>query len=303
MCIALRAGEVDHVLVQRRLVLVEEAHELADAALVAEDVLLLFALALVFDGDRQAAVEESLLAHARVQDLVVVDRVVEDLAVGLEGDVGAVILRRADDLHLLGDRAAGELHLVDPAVAVHLHLQPLAQRVDDRGADAVQAAGDLVAAAAELAAGVQHRVHDLQRGTARLRLDIHGDAAAVVGDGDRPVGVDRHADMRAEAGQRLVDGVVHDLVNEVMQAGRGGGADIHARALPDGLQAFEHLDLRGVIACFRLDDLFDIFRFFRQFCHISLREKSFLIVVFRFVVFVKTVPRPLKTKNRVLRNA
>ena len=258
---------------QRRLVLVEEAHELADAALVAEDVLLLFALALVFDGDRQAAVEESLLAHARVQDLIVVDRVVEDLAVGFEGDVGAVILRRADDLHLLGDRAAGELHLVDLPVAVHLHLQPFAQRVDDRGADAVQAAGDLVAAAAELAAGVQHRVDDLQRGTARLRLDVHGDAAAVVGDGDRPVRVDRHVDMRAEAGQRLVDGVVHDLVHEVVQAGRGGRADIHARALSDRLEALEHLDLRGVIVLFGLLDQLVVFRFFRIFCHVSLRRR------------------------------
>ena len=43
-----------------------------------------------------------------------------------------------------------------------LEVEPLRQRVDDRDADAVQAAGDLVAAAvAELAAGVQDGQHDL----------------------------------------------------------------------------------------------------------------------------------------------
>ena len=56
------------------------------------------------------------------------------------------------------------------------------QGVDDRDADAVQAAGDRVAAAAELAAGVQHRQHDLDGGAAVLgagdRLDR--DATAVV---------------------------------------------------------------------------------------------------------------------------
>ena len=50
------------------------------------------------------------------------------------------------------------------AVALDLDLEPARQRVHDRHADAVQAAGDLVALAAELAAGVEHREHDLGRG-------------------------------------------------------------------------------------------------------------------------------------------
>ena len=50
--------------------------------------------------------------------------------------------------------------LVDLAVAPDLEVEPLGQRVDDRDADAVQAAGDLVAVVVELAAGVQHRQDD-----------------------------------------------------------------------------------------------------------------------------------------------
>ena len=48
---------------------------------------------------------------------------------------------------------------------------------------------------------------------------IHGDAAAVVDDGHRVVDVDRDVDLIAVAGERLVDRVVDDLVDEVMQAG------------------------------------------------------------------------------------
>jgi hypothetical protein len=71
---------------------------------------------------------------------------------------------------------------IDLAVFEYLDLQPFGQGVDHGGAHAVEAAGDLVAAAAEFAAGVQHGVHHLKRGLAGLGLDVHGDAAAVVGD-------------------------------------------------------------------------------------------------------------------------
>ena len=61
----------------------------------------------------------------------------------------------------------GDPHLegLEPAeaVALDLDLDALGQRVDDRDADAVQAAGDLVAGAAELAAGVQDGEYDGDR--------------------------------------------------------------------------------------------------------------------------------------------
>ncbi len=52
------------------------------------------------------------------------------------------------------------------AVAAHLGVKPLRQCVDDGHADAVQTAGNLVAATlAELAAGMEHSEHDLERRT------------------------------------------------------------------------------------------------------------------------------------------
>ncbi len=50
------------------------------------------------------------------------------------------------------------------------------------------------------------------------------------------------------AGQRLVDGVVHHLVDHVVQAGAViGVADIHARPLAHGVEAFQHLDRIGAV--------------------------------------------------------
>ena len=64
------------------------------------------------------------------------------------------------------------------------------------------------------------------------------------------VGVERHVDMVGMAGERLVDGVVDDLVDHVVQAGAVVGvADIHAGTLAHGVEATQHLD--GPCAIFR----------------------------------------------------
>ena len=130
---------------------------------------------------------------------------------------------------------------------MHLHRQPLGKGVDDARADAVQTAGDLVASAAELAARVQHGVDDLERGTARLRLNVDRNAAAVIHNGDGVALVDRHLNFRAVARERLVDGVIHNFVDEVMQAAHRRRADVHARALAHRLKPLENLNFRGVI--------------------------------------------------------
>ena len=111
----------------------------------------------------------------------------------------------------------------------------------------MEAAGDLVAAAAELAAGVEDGHDHLEGGLAHLGVLGHGDAAAVVLDGERAVGVDGHLDVGAEAGKGLVDGVVDDLVDQMMIAALGRVADVHGRAHAHGLEPLEDLDGVGVV--------------------------------------------------------
>ena len=113
----------------------------------------------------------------------------------------------------------------------------------------MQAAGDLVAAAvAELTAGVQDGQHDLDGRALLLLHDPDGNAAAVVGLRHRVVRMDRDVDTRAVAGERLVDGVVDDLVDEVMQPAHAGRPDVHAGSLADRLETLEHGDVLRVVA-------------------------------------------------------
>ena len=135
------------------------------------------------------------------------------------------------------------------AVAAHVDGEPLGAGVDHRSAHAVQAAGHLVAGvlAAELAAGVQDGVNDGDGGQAGVGLNVHRDAAAVIRDLNDVVFQDLDLDVVAVAGQCFIDGVVHDLVDQMMQAALAGGTDIHARALAHRLQTLQNLDLAGII--------------------------------------------------------
>jgi hypothetical protein len=108
----------------------------------------------------------------------------------------------------------------------------------------MEAARDLVATATELAAGVQDRMHDLERVLAGAVL-ADRDAATIVDDLDRAVLVDRHLDVARLTRHRLVDRVGDDLPDEVVETANVRRTDVHAGALPDSLEPLEHLDALG----------------------------------------------------------
>ena len=143
----------------------------------------------------------------------------------------------------LGNLATGEGHGINFALFVDLNLQPLRQGIDHRGAHAMETAGNLIASAAELAAGVEHGEDHFQGALSGLLLNIHRDAAAVIGDGNHVPFFDADLNVGAEASQGLVDGVIHNFINQVVQAGGRGGADIHARPLAHRFQTFQNLNL------------------------------------------------------------
>ena len=82
----------------------------------------------------------------------------------------------------------------------------------------MQTARDLISVLVELTAGMQVGHDDLGSGDPLLVMDADRNAAPVIGDGARAVGVEGHRDGVAIAGERLVDRVVDDLVNHVVQA-------------------------------------------------------------------------------------
>ncbi len=133
-----------------------------------------------------------------------------------------------------------EFLLVYCVVAEDLHYHVVAQGVDAAHAHAVQATGDLVAVLVELAAGVEDGHDDLEGGAVLFLVHVDGDTATVVLDGDAVVGVYLHVDLVAVARQSLVNGVVHNLIDKVVQAAFVHVADVHSRAHAHGFQSFKY---------------------------------------------------------------
>src|SRR5262249_24139288 len=183
----LLALEEQHLRMDRRLVLVEVLDELDDAALVEERVAPL--VPLVLDDDLESLVEERELPQP-VRERVEAERdLLEDLRIRLESHDRAV---------LRGLLAGGQLRLrhavlvalgPDLSAAACLDLEPFTQRVDDRDADTVKTARDLVRRVLELASRVQHGQHDFRGRLAALLVDVDGNAAPIVADGARTVRV------------------------------------------------------------------------------------------------------------------
>ena len=128
---------------------------------------------------------------------------------------------------------------------LHPAFEILRQRVHDRHADAVQAAGELVVLVRELAAGVQPREDQLDAADLLLRVDVDRHAAAVVRDFQRAVLVQRHVDALGVAGQRLVDRVVDDFVREMVGA---AGVRVHAGPAAYRVEPAQDFDVGGGVA-------------------------------------------------------
>ena len=108
----------------------------------------------------------------------------------------------------------------------------------------MQAAGEAVVLVGELGAGVQPGQDDLHAGDAFLGVLVDRHPAAVVDNRERSVVVQRHRDLAAVAGDRLVRRVVDHLLGHMIRPlGRG----VHAGPLADRLETGEDFDCRGVV--------------------------------------------------------
>ena len=170
----------------------------------------------------------------------------------------------------------------DLAASPDLEIQPLGQGINDGNTDTMKSTGNLVGVVIEFAAGMKFRQDDFGGSLPLLRHDLRGNAATVVGDGDRPVDVDADMNFGAVPRERFVDGVVDNFVDQVVKSIDARRADVHRRALTNSLKSFKNLDLIGTIAGFA--------GWLQQSCQ-TLQNRVFLPLIFCLVRFDRNVQR------------
>src|SRR5262245_3963308 len=111
----------------------------------------------------------------------------------------------------------------------------------------MQTAGDFIRSLVEFATGMQFGKHDLGSGNTFRRMNIDRDPATVVAYSDAVVDMDRDIDLIAMTDQRFVNGVVDDLVDQMMKTPLRRIADVHPGAFSDGFQPLQYFDIFGVV--------------------------------------------------------
>jgi hypothetical protein len=76
---------------------------------------------------------------------------------------------------------------------------------------------------------------------------VHRNTATVVNNPNGAIGLHVDLNVIAVARQGFVNRVVDNLVDQVMQAPRARGADVHAGALSNGLETLENLNVAGSV--------------------------------------------------------
>ena len=141
--IALSAGNVDNIAAQWCQIScgVYMLHELSDTALIVESfALYLVLVTLIREDYLYASVKESLFTQSSEEYIIVVNSILEDLAVSLESNACTCLGGIADDLEFLVVFTSLEALEVDMLAVLYGKLQPFRQRIYNGSANAVETA-------------------------------------------------------------------------------------------------------------------------------------------------------------------
>src|SRR5712692_6900914 len=124
-------------------------------------------------------------------------------------------------------------------------LQFFRERVDYSRTNTMQPARSLIDALGELPTRMGHGENDhrCREVVPLIEHGIKGHTASLVAHRDPAFAVNAHPDMLAKARHCFINSVVERLPNEMQQARSGTGAYVHSRAVPDGRNALQHLDI------------------------------------------------------------
>ncbi len=249
--IAIKLVKVNRVRKHSFAIFVEKINKLHNSALELENLFSLFALALVFQRNHKAFVEESNLSEAIFHGVITKNCGLENFVVRPECDCCSALVSLAHNLERRHSFSTRKFNDVIEAVLINLRHHFAGECVHAGNTHAVQAAGNFVALASELPARVQFGENNFHRAFALFLDYACWNATAVIGHTARAIFIDCNGNLSAIACKGLVDRVINNLRHQVMQPVLVSRADIHARPLSNRVEPLQHLN----VACVILDRL------------------------------------------------
>ena len=136
---------------------------------------------------------------------------------------------------------------VNLSLLVDRDLQPFRERIYNGSAHSVKSAGHLIAPAAKFSACMKDGKYDFHRRNPGLVIDADRNTTAVVNNRDGIVFINRHIYRVTESCKCFVDGVIHNLINQMMKTTKRCASDVHTWSFADSFKPLQNLDLIGSI--------------------------------------------------------
>ena len=161
-----------------------------------------------------------------------------------------------NNMQRLSQFATRKSYFVQARLFGDFNFRPLAQRIHALHTHAVQAARNFIRAAVKLSACVNLRQNHFHRGAAidcgiLMFHRVHGHAAAVIANSATTVHAQQHGDVACVARHGFINGVIHALVHQMVQAFQARASHIHARSLANSVKPLKHLNGIGVVGTVR----------------------------------------------------
>ena len=228
-------------LVQRRLVFVQIADKGTQTPFILEHIL--FTVTLIQQVDTHAGVQKAELPQAFGQDIVVKLDVGEGLSRRAEVNGGTAAVGIAYHFQRHRRYTMTVDLFVDLAVTANGQFQLFGEGIYHGNPHTMEAAGHLVGVVVEFTPGMEHGHDHFSGRHAFFFVHVHRNTPPIVLDGHGFIRMNHHPDFGAEPSQGFVDGVIHHLEDHMVQASAIIRIpDVHARALANGVQPFQHLD-------------------------------------------------------------
>ena len=203
-------------------------------------------LSLVCIQDRELGIEVGRLMHAALDVFLPESCLFKDFRVGQEVDpcTGPLGLSGHGEksVHQFGHRLPSLIGvLIKKTAASNADGHSFGKGIDYGGSHAVKASARLICVIIKFAAGMQGRKYN-SLGTDSLFVHADRDPSAVVFYRAGAVRLKGDTDGAAESGKMLVHRVVHDLIDQVIEAPRGNASYIHSGPCTDRFESLKHLD-------------------------------------------------------------
>ena len=243
-------------------------------------VAILVNLARIHQSQVDTLVQVSQLAQTCRQSAVVVNGLGEDFAVGFEGHGSTCAVGIAHNLNFGLGHASAVTLTVNLATTVYLGNQQGRKCVHTRHTHTVQTTRHFVATLIEFTTRVQHGQYNLESRFTLLLVEVGRDTTTVVRHADRVILIDGYNDVVAETCQRLVNRVVHHLINQVVKSAYTDVTDVHRRTFSYCFKSFKHLNTRRRVF------LLMLFNFFAHLCVLF-----YLVFILIFVSSLQGLPQ------------